>query len=203
MKKSISPRITLSNEVTFFSGSSFYWFRVGLLKSPQITTLGRVIEKCRLSRMSQSLVLAAPCLSSVLHTSTQSFPHQPQYSVSPWGFHKNVGVTEGRGWRPGVENITESHKDNECRELHGAWKWWRTRKAKVSVNKTPRMNMAILSLPPPQGFVFLEDKVSFSFPLFPAFSKHFCLSFMDLLATRAAIYTADIIPISPIMELKI
>lgn len=62
-----------------------------------------------------------------------------------------------------------------------------------------------LSLPPPQAsvFFFLEDKVSFFFPLFPAFSKHFCLSFMDLLATRAAIYMADIIPISPIMELKI
>lgn len=117
MKKSISPRITLANEATFFSGSSFYWFRVGLLKSPQITTLGRVIEKCPLSRMSQSLVLAAPWLSSVLHTSTQSFPYQSQYSVSPWGFHKNVGVTEGRGWRPSVENITENQKDKERRGL--------------------------------------------------------------------------------------
>lgn len=40
-------------------------------------------------------------------------------------------------------------------------------KQRVSVNKTPRMNMAILSLPPPQGFVFLEDKVSFFLPLVP------------------------------------
>lgn len=154
--------------------------------------------------MSQSLVLAAPCLSSVLHTSTQSFPHQPQYSVSPWGFHKNVGVTEGRGWRPSVENITEKHKDNECRELHGAWKWWRTRKAKgVREQNSQDEHGHSLSATPTRLRFFLEDKVSFSFPLFPAFSKHFCLSFMDLLATRAAIYTADIIPISPIMELKI
>lgn len=165
-----------------------------------------MIEKCPLSRMSQSLVLAAPWLSSVLHTSTQSFPYQSQYSVSPWGFHKKCWRNRGEGLATKCQKYHRRSQRQRVQRTIRILEMVEGKKSNGCLNKTPRMNMAILFLCHPHRlrfFFFLEDKVSFFFPLFPAFSKHFCLSFMDLLATRAAIYMADIIPISPIMELKI